>query len=405
MAAPEAERDGASLLAAARRIAFPRYPGSAGDRRAIALVGDELCRAGLEVEVQQFSYDLRAALGSLRAALVASSAAIAAAGGVAAASPVAAAALLAAAFLAGGTVVVWAPGIERLYAAAGTTTTSNVAGWRRVRRPRLTLILLAHHDSKSQSPTLAARMALTILALSGALLLALVLGGALLAERAAGPVGVAPVLGAVTAASLLALATLRSGNESPGGVDNAGSVAILLQLARELPAAAGDHVEWVFLSTGAEEDHMIGAMRWLDAHRAGFDNRPVLALNFDGAGAPGKVALLERYGLGRPFSPELSAVARRVARRCGIEVRGITLPPAIGIDAIPFAHRGVPCLTLASGSLGRATISVHSSRDVADHLDPATLERVARLGREMALEIAASRASDPIVAPPCRPGR
>ena len=35
---------------------------------------------------------------------------------------------------------------------------------------------------------------------------------------------------------------------------------------------------------------------------------------------------------------------------------------------IPFAHRGVECLTFASGSLGRATMAIHSSGDVADHV-------------------------------------
>ena len=38
------------------------------------------------------------------------------------------------------------------------------------------------------------------------------------------------------------------------------------------------------------------------------------------------------------------------------------------------------CLTLSSGSLDRATVSVHTAREVADHLDLETLERVARLG-------------------------
>jgi Zn-dependent M28 family amino/carboxypeptidase len=56
----------------------------------------------------------------------------------------------------------------------------------------------------------------------------------------------------------------------------------------------------------------------------------------------------------------------------------------MGIDAIPFHHRGVPCLTFSSGSLGRAAIAVHSSADVAEHLDPSMLGRVAELARQVA---------------------
>jgi hypothetical protein len=62
--------------------------------------------------------------------------------------------------------------------------------------------------------------------------------------------------------------------------------------------------------------------------------------------------------------------------------------PGIGIDAIPFDHRGVGCLTLSSGSLDRATLSVHSANDVARHLDAQTLARVASLGLAIAVDIA-----------------
>ncbi|MDH3746413.1 MAG: M28 family metallopeptidase, partial [Acidobacteriota bacterium] len=190
--------------------------------------------------------------------------------------------------------------------------------------------------------------------------------------------------GFAAALALLILSTLRSGNRSPGGVDNAGSVAIVLELARHLPSILRDDVDLIFLSPGAEEDHMVGVMRWLDEHSGDLGRRPVYALNFDGAGIPGRIALLERFGFGRRFSARLSQVARTAAKRLGIPVRGVFLPPAMGVDAIPFAHRGIDCLTIASGSLGRATFAVHSAGDVADNLDGRALDEAARLGLEMA---------------------
>ncbi len=36
------------------------------------------------------------------------------------------------------------------------------------------------------------------------------------------------------------------------------------------------------------------------------------------------------------------------------------MPPAMGIDSIPFAHRGYDCLTFSSGSLGKTTFAIHS---------------------------------------------
>ena len=114
---------------------------------------------------------------------------------------------------------------------------------------------------------------------------------------------------------------------------------------------------------------MVGAMRWLDAHLSELEGRPVWAINFDSVGIPGRVTLLERYGFGTQFSEHLSQVTRAAAAELGLRVRGILIPPAMGVDAIPFVHRGVPCLTLTSGSLGAASLSVHSKHDRFEHLD------------------------------------
>lgn len=123
-------------------------------------------------------------------------------------------------------------------------------------------------------------------------------------------------------------------------------MAIVAGLARVIPPETPEDVELVFLSPGAEEDHMVGAMRWLDRHAEELSQSQVYAINLDGAGIPGRVALLERYGFGRMFSVPLSRLARQVARDLGVSVRGTLLPPAMGGDAIPFKHRGIDCLTL-----------------------------------------------------------
>jgi hypothetical protein len=312
---------------------------------------------------------------------------VAASGAAAASFPAVALLLLAGALVAGGAVLAWTPGAEKLYAREGATRTANIVARprRRASPARRTLILMAHHDSKSQSLTMPWRIGLTLVALAGAVVLFAVLARALLVPGAAGH-PVVPVVAAIVAGALLALSTLRSDNRSPGGVDNAGSVAIVTELARRLPASLPEDVDPIFLVTGAEEDHMVGAMRWLDAHGDELVSRPVEALNFDGAGAPGRAVIVERYGLGKRFSPELASAARAAAKRLGVRIRRIWMMPGVGIDAIPFDHRGVPCLTFSSGSLDRATLSVHSSRDVADHLDPAALVEVAMLAEAVALE-------------------
>ena len=387
MSATRGQIDGERIRSAARRLAFPRAAGSAGDRRVIELLAEQFRSAGLEVTVEPFSYDIRPAYRALRGLLVSVALLVGSAGALAGRSPALATAVLVTAMLAGGVFLGWSPWLERLYRGAGPIRTANVEGRRRVADPRLTLILMAHHDSKSQSLTLPYRIALTLVAILGALVLGLLLVGGELFAVPPAPPWLPAALGGGAAAALLTLSTLRSGNRSPGGVDNAGSLGILLELARQPGRELPDDVELIFLSPGAEEDHMVGAMRWLDLHLEELAGRPTWAINLDGAGIPGRVALLERFGFGRSFSPPLSRAARRAARRLQIPVRGVLLPPGMGVDAIPFVHRGVPCLTLATGSLGRAAMAVHSAVDRGDNLDAGALERVALLARELCLDL------------------
>lgn len=385
--APDASRLGDRILRQATELAFPRYPGTEGDARAIAMIEERLRRLGLETSVEEFSYDIRPALWMLRGLLLWGASVVVAVGVIVDRSPVAALVLLGLALLPGVVFLAWSPWLERLYQQPGPTRTANVVGSRPVVDPRWTLIVMAHHDSKSQSLTLPARAGATLLAIAGSLALVVVVTAAVASGEVPGPEWLAPACGLVAAAGAAALSTMRSGNRSPGGVDNAGSVAILLELAAMLPERLSDDVELVFLSTGAEEDHMVGAMRWLDLHAGELPQGSVFCLNFDGAGSPGRLVLLERYGFGRLFSRTMSAAARRAADRLGLHLRGVLQPPGLGIDAIPFAHHGVPCLTLSSGSLGRATLSIHSADDRAEHLDAASLAAAARLAAETAVEL------------------
>ncbi len=249
------------------------------------------------------------------------------------------------------------------------------------------MVILAHHDSKSQNLILPVRLGATLVALAGTAFLMVDVVQAFFG-RAAHNWALWAALAA--AASLGILSSLTSGNHSPGGVDNAGSLAIVLALAQVLPQEIPNTVDLIFLSPGAEEDHMVGAQRWLDLHvgdRADLAP-PIFALNLDGAGAPGeKLVLITRYGFGHPFSPRLAALARQVAANLGYPVRCILMPPTIGIDGIPFAHRGIDCTNFSSGVLGKAALAVHSAEDVVENLDPHTLERSALWVREVVLRL------------------
>jgi len=283
--------DGKQIFDEAAELAFPRYPGTEGDARAISWLESRFLETGLQTKLQWFTYDLGPAQRALRVVLVASAMLVAVAGFVTTPSPLIGLILLVAAFLPGAVFLAWSPWLERLYQREGGTRTANVIGKRGVAEPRMTLILMAHHDSKSQSLSFPFRMGLTITTIAGAFLLASLALIAILSGNLPSPTWLAPSAGGATAIAALVLSTMKSSNRSPGGVDNAGSVAIVLAVARRLIDELADDIEVVVLSTGAEEDHMIGAMRWLDVHADSLA-QPVFCLNLDGAGAPGRAVLI-----------------------------------------------------------------------------------------------------------------
>ena len=160
---------GARILRQAAELAFPRYPGTEGDARAITMIEARLRALGLETSVEDFSYDIRPAFLVLRALLLWGAVAVATVGLMVRVSPLAAAILLGLALMPGVIFLAWSPWLERLYQRSGPTRTANVVGRRRVSRRRLTLIVMAHHDSKSQSLTLPVRAGATMLAIGGSL--------------------------------------------------------------------------------------------------------------------------------------------------------------------------------------------------------------------------------------------
>lgn len=378
----------ARLLGTAAALAFPRRAGSDGDRAVTAALAGRLEALGFTVEVEAFSFDRQPAERCLRWLLGGVALAVVGASWLVAPAPLAAVGLLAAA--AAGTLVALrrAPWLDALYRRPGPVRSANVVGRRGSTSPERRVVLVAHHDSKSQSLAMPARLAATIGAAAGAGGVAALAATAAVVGGTGLPAWLAASSGAVGGLCLAALAAMTSGDESPGGVDNAGSMAVVLELAAGAnPLPHG--LELVVLFTGAEEDRMVGATRWLDRHHGARAGAAAVALNFDGAGSPGRTVLITRSGLGRRLAPGLERIALAAASDLGERPRRIAMAPAVGIDALPFAERGIECLTLTSGSLGPATFAVHSAGDVAGNLDGPALVRVVELARAILSRLAA----------------
>lgn len=376
-----------------RALAFPRLAGTAGERRAADLVARRLADAGLDVRRERFRAGA-AAIGVWRAALFGGTgAAVALAGATASARPGAAAALSLALLALLAVSGRWTPLIESLFDVGEQIESENVWARRAARRDPKSegvaadaagavpagvpphVVVLAHYDSKSSTwPTL---VPATVLLVAAAWSVGLGVWCALAAGDVAPP---PPARGALAgalalAAALGAMAFARAGNASPGAMDNASGVAVLLDCARALPAdSALVGADLTFLATGAEEIGLAGAMRWIQSHAAEYPRGRTLFINLDSVGV----------GRGLLASGARGPAARLVrasARAERIDLRA--LPPLVGagVDTMPIAARGFAAVTLLGQVLGSASRRMHTPLDTDEHVTEAALDDAARLVR------------------------
>lgn len=359
---------GARLAADARRFAVPRLAGSPGDAAVRGLLAEALREAGLVVRESPFACSPRRPLARFRLGflVIAATLVLHALGVGGTASPGQYAARLAL-LIAGAAAVVLALNWDDGYFLSGKDelVTANLLGFAGERGGRR-VVVVAHHDSKSQAVGFGGRALLLALALAGV--------AAFVAEAAwhgAGlglPAGAAYALTAAIGAGGLGAAAFGLngvGNRSPGGVDNAGSLAVALELARRCSRAPEPGAELVVAFTGAEELLMCGARHLVRERGEAWREGTALVINLEALGAPGPLGIQGPRRAAARAIEVLAAGGRRV-RRIG------ALPAALS-DAWPIARAGLPVVTLTTGAFARAVRSIHTPRDRAEQLDPAVL--------------------------------
>lgn len=212
------------------------------------------------------------------------------------------------------------------------------------------LYLMAHYDSKSQSLSLGGRIILISATVAGCLLLGLTY---LLQARGSVNIIVQDGIFLFVTVSTVILFLNRTDNLSQGGIDNAGSIGLLLELAEILGKNLPKKINVTFIATGAEEEGLMGAYAFLNAHRDELNSERTLILNFDGIGIKGKLRLFSKIkGLPETLS------------------RLPSLPTFSGLmmDHIPFKSEGFKAVTLACVS--KEAFKIHTERDTIDLISP-----------------------------------
>ncbi|MDP6461333.1 MAG: M28 family peptidase, partial [Gemmatimonadota bacterium] len=176
----------------------------------------------------------------------------------------------------------------------------------------------------------------------------------------------------------------RIGNESPGAMDNATGVSVLLEAARTFPTdpALAD-AELLFVATGAEEIGLGGALRWIQTHESECPRDRTAVLNLDSVGVGRGVLGLDIHG-GLPGGLRMTDAFRKAAVASGVKARRIRVLPGVGVDTMPISSRGYSTVTLLGRVPGGASVRIHTARDTAEHLCEAGLRDAATVLTELA---------------------
>ncbi len=157
---------------------------------------------------------------------------------------------------------------------------------------------------------------------------------------------------------------------TPGALDNAGGVAVLLAVAEALAGSrTAREIEFVPFNG---EDHTTspGEVAYLAARPDVSDI--ALMVNIDGAGLPGGPTACSLYGVGE----EMAGRIRDVMARFGSVAEGAQWPAS---DHMVFALRGVPALALTSTDFATASgVISHTPADTPDVVDAELLAEAAR---------------------------
>lgn len=174
-------------------------------------------------------------------------------------------------------------------------------------------------------------------------------------------------------------------NHSPGAYDNASGVGVMLELA----IANGQEprgVNLAFVATGAEEAGLCGAVALMHDGRflEHFPPSRTIIINFDGVGCEGPVQITDRYGIPPAYTGKLvSKLCVKIGERFGIKTKRNWMPTGAAMDHIPLSYHGYQTVTLSTASYSHTFRAMHTSDDVIDNLSIQSLEHCFAIGQEI----------------------
>ncbi|NQU18356.1 MAG: M20/M25/M40 family metallo-hydrolase [Candidatus Saganbacteria bacterium] len=247
------------------------------------------------------------------------------------------------------------------------------------------IILVGHHDSKSQTLTsfqrvlfylissISVTIALAIFFVSPLFLLLGLFSLPLVFKL------IAYLSAIVAIMALIPLALNRLGNDSLGALDNASSVAVIYELARDLKKNPLNNYDVTILFTGAEELGMLGARAFVDKYIGQFSPGQTFVINFDMVGDNGckMVSVLKTI---RSGSGLLEKLAFDAAAKENLAIKSFFLLIGASTDSYIFSKKGYETIDFVSRE---ASISTHGREDLPERFDGKIASGYCRTARGM----------------------
>ena len=233
-------------------------------------------------------------------------------------------------------------------------TTENVHVKLKSKNSRATVIFMAHWDSKSQTFSSSKRIIIFMISVFGYLtifLLYLVLtvvqifmpfNNRLLNDS------LLYVCMAIAIVSNLNYFN-KTGDYSPGALDNAAGVGALIELARYFKKNPIDNIDKIFLCPSSEELNLGGAKHFIQNHKHELDKETTFFINFDFLGGNEFIRLISSYGIPRKVSSKkLKKLFFDSAKESKINIKDVYLPTGAWSDYMPIVQEGYEACWLGS---------------------------------------------------------
>jgi hypothetical protein len=365
----------------------PRGADSPGAARAMDLITGLFRETGFEVIRQEFTVSTWPITMAGKIIPLAAAAALILAGGLYPNSPWVSSVILAALLVMVLMTGRWIRVGKRLFDLGQQIPGANIIARFGPSDPRrLTLMFLAHHDSKSHSLPILFRLTILVLAVLICLVLLVLAVVSALGGAGAYPIAFWILVWAADFCLMVQVVN-SSGNLSPGAMDNASGVAVVTALARRLKNELGEKANLVFVASGAEELGLGGTLRFLQRYGHEFDPARTLCINFDTLGCGKKVYLAGSQGT--PFASLPEILSRQLNAR-GFAVARLPVLIGVGMDHQQLNAVGFWAISLTQGPC-RAGRRIHSINDRAKHVDVALLANIADAAARVVIDHVGAR--------------